>query len=279
MKRHSSTLVLVSCVALFGCGSTGGGTPLLPQGATMQAGQWEFVATPSSGAPPVYIESNLTLAPDQVTSGVLNTVLFEFGGTGLGGVGTTCGNWSLDSTVANGVLGGPIPAGSSGGAISSPSSGVIEASFSATIANNGQSVSGGSYTDNGSFCGFESAKTSGTFNGSAITPLNGTFSGTLTGNGQPQLVTLQIVQNSTFGLTVSGTSVQSGVTTSIAISPAGPSLFSNVIGATIDASGTTSNINGSNTIQMSGHFNSSGTQVALAIDIAGLAASGTLTKQ
>jgi hypothetical protein len=279
MKYHSSTVVLVLCAALIGCGSTGGGTAPSSQGATMQAGQWEFVATPSSGAPPVYIESNLTPSPDQVTSGVLNTVLFEFGGTGLGGVGTTCGNWSLDSTVANGVLGGPIPAGSSGGEIFPGSSGVIEASFSATIASNGQSISGGSYTDNGSFCGFESAKTSGTFSGSVIAPLNGTFTGTLIGSGQPQLVTLQIVQNSTFGITVSGTSVESGVTTNIAIPPAGPTLFSNVIGATIDASGTTTNVNGNDTIQMFGHFNLSGTQITTAVTIAGLTTSGTLTKQ
>jgi hypothetical protein len=112
MKRHPNILTLALCVALFGCGSgsysnSGGNSPSY---ATMQAGQWEFVATPSSGAPPVYIETNLTLAPGQVSSDPLNTLLFKFGGI-VGGQFSFCNNFALNALVANGVLGGSAPGG------------------------------------------------------------------------------------------------------------------------------------------------------------------------
>jgi hypothetical protein len=227
-------------LSLMGCGGVGSSstTPSTPQGPTMQAGQWEFVATPSSGAPPVYIETNLALAPNQVTSGVFSTLLFKFGG--VGGQFSICDNYSINGIVANGILGGSLPDGVSGATLLVGSSGV-EANFSATIASNGQSVSSGSYTDTNGFCLWEPVNTSGTFTGYAVAPLNGTFSGTLSGSGQPQQVTLQITQDSNLGITASGTSVQTGVTTTLAISPAASGSYSNVIGATVQASGTSNN--------------------------------------
>jgi hypothetical protein len=75
-----------------------------------------------------------------------------------------------------------------------------------------------------------------------VAPLNGTFSGTLTGTGQGQ-ITFQVTQDSNFGITASGTSVQAGVTTNLSISPSDGSTTnnssptSNVIGATLQASG------------------------------------------
>jgi hypothetical protein len=276
MKRHSNILTLVLCVALFGCGSgsysNGGGSPSSP---TMQAGQWEFVVTPSSGAPPAYIETNLTLATNQVSSDPLNTVLFKFGGT-VGGQFSFCNNWALSAVVANGVFGG-----NGGGSLYSPGQGGPEAIFSGgTIASNGQSVSGGSYTDNGSFCDLESAKTSGTLTGYTVAPLNGTFSGTLTGSTQPQQVTLQITQDSHFGITASGTSVLPGVTTNLAISPGGTGL-NNVIGATVQAVGTATNVNGSSAFIVIGHFNPTGTQITVSEEQTSgfVEGTGTLTKQ
>jgi hypothetical protein len=244
----------------------------------MQAGQWEFVATPSSGAPPVYIETNLTLAPDQVTSGVFSTLLFKFGGQ-VGGQFSICNNWSINGVVANGILGGSLPDGVSGATLYSPSSAGVEANFSATIASNGQSVSGGSYTDTNGFCLLESPNTSGTFTGYVVAPLNGTFSGTLSGSGQPQQVNLQITQDSNFGITASGTSVQPGVTTTLAISPAASGSYSNVIGATIQASGTATNVNGSSAIQVVGHINPAGTQIQVSLGGQSGTETGTLTKQ
>src|SRR2546426_7599112 len=78
MKMNRAFLLFVSIV-LAGCGGYGTSTTP-PTGATMQAGQWEFVATPTSGAKPVYLETDLVLSPGQVTSAHLQTSLFQFGG-------------------------------------------------------------------------------------------------------------------------------------------------------------------------------------------------------
>jgi hypothetical protein len=267
-------LLFVSIV-LAGCGGGYGTTTQPPTGATMQAGQWEFVATPSTGAKPVYVEADLTLSPGQVTSAHLQTSLFQFGGPIGGGVFSDCVGYDLYASVANGILGG----------MSTPNVGVLEAqpspaeaNFSATIASNGQSVSGGSYTDYASFCGFESAKTSGTFTGYIVTPLNGTFSGTLSGTSSDQ-ITIQITQDSNFGITATGTSVRAGVTTNLSISPAVSSANSNIIGATVQGNGTASNVNGNTTFQVFGHLNPAGTQIQIVGNFNWGTETGTLTKQ
>jgi hypothetical protein len=269
-------LSLLAVISFAACGgSTSSSSPSTPQGATMQAGQWEFVATPSSSTPPVYIETNLTLSHDQVTSGVFSTLLFKFGG--VGGLFSICQNYELNSTVVNGTLGGMSTPDV--GVLESPGSGGVEANFTATIASNGQSVSSGSYTDTNGFCLWEPVNTSGTFTGYAVTPLNGTFSGMLTGGVQSQQVTLQITQDSNFGITASGTSVQPGLTTTLAIFPAASGGYSNVIGATVQASGTATNVNGSSTIQVAGHINPAGTQIQVSFGDQAGTETGTLTKQ
>ena len=265
-------LLFVSIV-LAGCGGAGTSNPPPPTGPTMQAGQWEFVATPTSGAKPVYLEADLVLSPGQVTSAHLQTNLFQFGGP-IGGVFSNCLGYDASASVANGILGG----------MSTPQVGVLEASgsleanFSATIDSNGQSVSGGSYTDYATFCGFESAKTSGTFTGYIVAPLNGTFSGTLSGTSSDQ-ITIQITQDSNLGITATGTSVRAGVTTNLSISPAGSSSNSNIIGATVQGNGTTSNVNGNSTFGVFGHFNPKGTQIQIVGNFQWGTETGTLTKQ
>jgi hypothetical protein len=276
-------LTLFVVLLLAGCGggsSTSPSSPSTPQGATMQAGQWEFVATPTSGAKPVYLETNLVVSPNLagVSSNTSNTNLFQFGGQ-IGGQFSDCQNWTTTAVIADGVLGGTLPDGVSGGTLQSPgSTGTgVEATFSATIASNGQSVSGGSYTDYDSFCGFEPLQSSGTFTGYIVAPLNGTFAGTLSGNsaGTDQ-ITIQVTQDSNFGITATGTSLQAGLTTSLSISPATGG--SNVVGATVQANGTSSNANGNSTFQVFGHINPAGTQIQVSLGLSG-AETGTLTKQ
>jgi hypothetical protein len=281
-------VTLFAVVALAGCGGGGGSTTTStpnPQAATMQAGQWEFVATPNSaGAKPVYLEANFVLSPNQVTSTVFNTNLFQFGGA-IGGQFSDCANWTTDAVVANGVLGGTLPDGVSGGTLQSPGSSGVEANFTATIASNGQSVSGGSYTDDATFCGLEPAKSSGTFTGYTVTPLDGTFSGTLIGTSAgADKITIQVTQDSNFGITATGTSVQNLVTTTLSIFPAGSSTDniggnSNVVGATVQANGTTSNVNGNSTFQVFGHINPAGTQIQVVSVGQSGTETGTLTKQ
>jgi hypothetical protein len=93
-----------------------------------------------------------------------------------------------------------------------------------------------------------------TFTDNAITPLNGTFSGTITGSGQTQVVTIHVTQDSNFGLTVTGTSFQSGVTSTISISPNSNLPFNTDIrGTFVYANGTATNVNGTSPFQVLAH--------------------------
>jgi hypothetical protein len=265
-------LALLGVCFLIGCGGGGGSTSAPPSSepttssATMAAGQWEFVATPTSGAKPVYFEVNLALSPDQVTSTVFNTSLFQFGGS-VGGVFSDCGNFDTSASVANGTMGGLSAPNL--GVLESPGSSGPEANFVATIAPNGQAVTGGSYKDYATMCDLAPTDSTGTFSGYIVSPLNGTFTGTLTGTSAgPDQITIRVTQDSNFGITATGTSVQNLVTTSLSIVPQGASSdntggYSNVIGATVQGSGTSSNINGDSTFQVFGHFNATGTQIQI----------------
>jgi hypothetical protein len=263
MKRQSSILALVLCAATFGCGSgsyANGGNSPTTQYATMQAGQWEFVATPTSGLP-VFVEANLTISGGSVNSPLIDNELFQPNGSTF----SACTNLIINGSFSQAIL-------------SFTMSNTAVATFSgATIASNGKSVSGGSYTAQ-NLCGLVANQSSGTFTGYAVAPLNGTFSGTITGSGQPQQVTLQITQDSNFGLTASGTSIQSGVTSTLVLSPNSNLPFNvDIKGAFVFANGTTTNVSGTTAFQVLAHINPTATQITI-IDQSGVQ-SGTLTKQ
>jgi hypothetical protein len=262
MKRQSNLLALVFCMAVFGCGGRGsnsGGSP--PSSATMQAGQWEFVATPTNGQP-VFVEVNLTVSGDTVSSTLPNTELFQPTGSTF----SVCTNLTVNGSMSNGILTGTLRSSS------------VSATFSgATIASDGKSVSGGSYNAL-NLCGLAANQSSGIFTGYAVAPLNGTFSGTITGSGQPQQITIQITQDFNFGITASGTSIQSGVTSTLAISPNSNLPFNvDIKGAIVFASGTATNVNGTTQFTLLGHLNPTATQITI-LDQTGTQ-TGTLTKQ
>jgi hypothetical protein len=120
-----------------------------------------------------------------------------------------------------------------------------------------------------------------------VAPVSGTFTGTLNGSSSgPDQISVQVSQDSNYGITASGTSVQAGVTTSLSISPsdANPNgsvgtTYSNVIGATVQASGTSSNVNGNGTFQVFGHFDPKATQIQIGYTGNAGIETGTLTKQ
>ena len=284
----------MKCIALFavlflvGCGggtSTAPPSPSSPpapsssQSAMMQTGQWEFVATPATGGKPVYFEVNLAGSNAAIGSTVFNTGIFQFGGT-VGGVFSDCGNWETSDEVTENS--------SFSGTLSSPGSTPPEnqITYTGTLSSNGQAVSAGSYSSpNSSLCGLAGNSGSGTLTGYIVTPLNGTFSGTLTGTSAgPDNITIQVMQDSNFGITATGTSVQNLVTTTLSISPAGSSTdntggYSNVIGATVQGSGTSSNVNGNSKFQVFGHMNPAGTQIQIVSFGQSGTETGTLTKQ
>jgi hypothetical protein len=89
LGKISSTgwfILLVLSLAPLGCGTGGtyGGGSNSTSNATMQAGQWEFVLTPSGGYP-VYLEANLTISfllatliPRCPTRRISSTVTFRW---------------------------------------------------------------------------------------------------------------------------------------------------------------------------------------------------------
>jgi hypothetical protein len=278
-------LVLLGVFCLIGCGGGGGSTTAPPSSApttssaTMQTGQWEFAATPSTGSKPIYFELNLTGSNAGIGSTVFNTGLFQFGGQ-VGGLFADCGNWETSNAVNS--------SGAFSGTLSSPGSTPPEnqVALTGTLATNGQAVAEGTYSaPESTLCSLVSGPSTGTLSGYTVTPLNGTFSGTLTGTSAgPDQITIQVSQDANFGITATGTSVQNLVTTSLSIVPAGSSTdntggYSNVIGATVQGSGTSSNINGTSTFQVFGHFNAAGTQIQIVSFGQSGTETGTLTKQ
>ena len=272
MKYLAFLALVVSC----GCGGVTSqpvGNPVGPTAVTMQQGQWELVATPSSGLAPIYVEANFTVSNGDVNATVFNTSLFQNVGV-IGGLFSDCANFEITGSESNGTF---------QGGLGSPGATSTAGSFSgAAISSNGGSVSAGSYSANTDACGFELGQT-GTLTGYTVAPLNGTFSGTLTGTGQDQ-VSIQISQDSNFGITATGTSLEAAVTTSLSISPQGASTdntggYSNVIGATLQGSGTATNVNGSSAFSVFGHFNPTATQITIVVDGQSGTETGTLTKQ
>jgi hypothetical protein len=243
--------------------------------ATMQAGQWEFVATPNTSQP-VYLEVNLTGSNAAIGSTVFNTSLFQFGG-GIGGEFSDCGNWQTNNQVTN---------GSFSGTLSSPGSTapLNQVTYAGTLASNGQTVTSGSYSaPDSTLCSLASNNSTGTFTGYIVASLNGTFTGTLNGSNGADQISIQVSQDGNFGITASGTASQAGLTTTLSVTPAGSVSdntggYSNVIGATLQGSGTSTNVNGSRTFQFLGHFNPAGTQISIVL-FGQATETGTLTKQ
>src|SRR5882762_8361912 len=112
-KLRLGVVAFFAVLSLAGCGGAGsssgsssGGPPPSPS-ATMQTGQWEFVATPTSSAKPVYVEVNLTGSNAAISSTVFNTALFQFGGS-VGGQFSDCVNWITSSQVTGGSFTGTL---------------------------------------------------------------------------------------------------------------------------------------------------------------------------
>jgi hypothetical protein len=262
---EGSILAVVLCAVLAACGGTTSGSSGGNSGATnatMQAGQWEFVVTPTNGGPAQYLEANLADSGNGVFSTVFNTEGYSAANGG-------CVNFSVSANISGNSLTGSVSSGGS-----------TTGTFSATAASNGQSVSKGSYSGESPDC--DSAGTF-TFTGYTVAPLNGTFTGTLSGENGPDQITISVAQNANFGITASGTSVQAGVTSQLAITPDGTPTdntggYSNVIGALLEVNGTATNANGSESFQVVGRFNASGTQIQI-LAFGSDVETGTLTKQ
>jgi hypothetical protein len=264
-------------MALFiaGCGLGGGTqTPIptptptpTPTPANLQAGQWEFVLTPSAPGqlPPFYVEANLTVAGSSVYSSGNNTLLFANQGAVANELpAQACGNVALNATISGTTLSGTVDDASS------PASTVPLTLSGATIASNGQSVSGGSYTATSTDCGFLSegiSGTSGTLSGYVVAPVNGTYSGTLnltgaSGSGVLGQLTLQVTQT---GLDASATGTlltAQAVTTNLSTGPT-TGTTNATTGALVGLSGTATTLSTTDQFSLMCHVTQDGSQMTV----------------
>lgn len=273
MTRQFNFLLCVLCIALLGCGSGGSynGGSNSTSNPTMHTGQWEFTIASTNGNPNIYMEADVSSPSGNagsLGSYVYETALFwpQTGGSIAGSF-----EYCVNEQTTFSVTGNSVTA-----MLFSGSTQVAQAT--ATLSADGKSMTG-TYQLNGvsALCAAP-VTASGTFTGQVIAPLTGTYKGTLSDGSQ---LNVQITQDGSYNISASGTSVLPGVTTNLTISPnpgGGSTSDSNVIGATVSGNGTATNVNGTQSFQVFGHFTADASQVSFA-SYNGQWATGTLTKQ
>jgi hypothetical protein len=272
MPKALAVLCILFVFAFSGCSGTRGGnsqTPPPQNQATMQAGQWEFTIASANGNPNVFAEADVTTAPmGGSLSSSTGTALFwpQTGGQIAGLYDDCVGLQATFSISGNTVTALLFPA-------TAPNP---VAQATATLSTDTKSMTG-TFQLSGvtALCGAP-VSASGTFTGQVIAPLNGTYKGALSDGSQ---LTIQVAQDSSFNISASGTSILNGVTTSLTIGANTRAGYNNVIGATVSSdNGTASNVNGSGTFQVFGHFSPDASQISFASNN-GQWTTGTLTKQ
>jgi hypothetical protein len=251
---------------LIGCGGMGMQTSNMSPAAP--TGQWEFTISSASGNPNVYVESDLIAAPmGETSSNMTGTALYW---NQNGGSLALLYSYCLGVHTALSMSGNNITAQLFEG-------GNEVAQATATLSVDGKTMNGSYQLTSGTqLCGTPVA-TSGTFMGQAIAPLNGTYKGTLSDGNQ---WTVQITQSSGFDIMGSGTTIAQGVTTNFSFGPNSSSPgYNNVIGATVSGNGTATNVNGSQNLQIFGHFLPDASQVSFVINDGSQLVIGTLAKQ
>jgi len=275
MLKHEVSYATVLFLSIVSSGCGGGAistqSPTSPRSgqSVMQTGQWEFTIASTNGNPNIYVEADLTSAAvGSMGSYVTATTLFwpQTGG-GIAGLYQDCHNEQTSFSVTGNAVTSMLFNGST-----------QVAQATGTLAADGKSVTG-TFQLNGvsALCAAPVTPT-GTFTGQAIAPLNGTYKGNLSDGSQ---ITIQVTQDSHYNITATGSSVAQGVTTNliIATNPVGPTYDNSVIGATLSSSlGTATNVNGTQTFQVFGHFTPDASQVSFA-SLNGQWSTGTLTKQ
>jgi hypothetical protein len=256
---------------LVACGS--GGSPSTAN-VSMQSGQWEYAVVPDGGSTPMYVDFNIPVTSSIVSAS--NAVIFNPSVVGLPGAMAPiyCNGFNLRGSVTETTLKGNMSWGQ-------PSSHFADVSGS--LATDGKSISNGSYS--GQTCldttgpGISGPHVKGSLTGYTIAPINGTFKGILNSSLHGAVVmTLSITQNPDFTLTVSGTFVENGVTSTFI-----PTDVPNdsINGATIAIGDVANNINGSEPFALSGHLDPNATQITITHMSIGINEyiTGALTKQ
>ena len=250
---------------------SGSGSGSGSSGPNMQAGQWEFALTPSTGTP-FYIEADLVQNGSNLVSATTTTALLLVGSGPIANSFSACFNVSLTSTGENGIFTGTV---------SESRSTLFE--LSGSVTGNGQTVSG-SYTIGSlsTACMFYSVS-SGTYTGYIVPPFTGSYTGSMS---------LSVSQDSNFNITANGTAGSDPV--SIVPSGSGPDDlggYRNAIGAIVEAIGYVSGPSVIDATRLFGHENPNGSSITYVTIVpaaqgtpvwpveSGSITYGTLTKQ
>jgi hypothetical protein len=263
---------ILSTSILIGCGTGGMQTSnnalVMPQQDSIQLGQWEFTISPANGNQNVYVESDLTsMADGEIVSNTTATALYW---NQTGGSLTNLYSYCLGLQATFSVSGNTVTALFLEGTNE-------VARTTATLSADGKSMNGSfQLSDATAPCGAP-IMSGGTFTGQVIAPLNGTYKGSLSDGNQ---WTIQMMQNSNFDINGSGMTTAQGVTTTLSfgLNSAAPA-HNNVIGATVTGSGNATNVNGTQQLQIFGHFVPDASQVSFVITIGQNLAIGTLMRQ
>jgi hypothetical protein len=278
-------VTVIALVALNGCGGTGGGSSSLsPQSnqATLQQGQWEFSFPSIDGKAPSYMEVNLQVtgtnyyAPTNALAGYAPyfnasvqppPCLSTFGGCYAFPSG-----YVVCQSTGGDTFSGSTASQFTGSVVSS--SGVDYGDLTATLNGTVLTNLSGQWSYTGTTSDYApwlcEDGTTNNFIATAITPLNGNFAGTLqTSTSSTDQIAITISQNA---YTVSASGTATGASFSIS--------QADVIGALIYGSGTSTNVNGTNSFHFGGHIHADGRSVDVLIDDAsGTAEWGTLIHQ
>jgi len=264
--------ILSASVILIGCGAEGmqtpNNTPVMPHQGSIQAGQWEFTFSSASGSQNVYVESDLTSLP--VGGIVSNTTATALYWNQTGGSLANLYSYCLGLQATFSVSGDTVTA-----LLFEGTNQVAKAT--ATLSADGNSMNGSFQLSGATVpCGAPLG-VNGTFNGQVIAPLSGTYTGSLSDGNQ---WTMQIMQNSNFDINGNGTTTAQGVTTNFSLgSNSAFPAHNDVIGAIVTGSGNATNVNGTQQLQVFGHFIPDASQVSFVITSGQNLAIGTLMKQ
>jgi len=247
-------LVVCAATLLAACGSSGNGSSL--NNVTMQGGQWEFAVGPDNDPSPLYLDMNLPATNGPISG---SAVIYNSAVVGISGADAPiyCEGFKLNGSIAQATLKGNLIWGQATSNF---------ATITGSLASDGKSVPKGSYS--GQMCldttspQSDGPQVTGVLTGYTVSPVNGTFKGTLQSSLHGSaIVTLSIVQNPDFTLTVSGSAVENGITSTL-VPAAGP-LAASVLGGIVSIGGLANNINDSNPFAFSGHLNSGATQITI----------------
>jgi hypothetical protein len=262
-------LMVVVCLGVAtlggvsGCGSAAASSSA--ENTTMQGGQWEFVVTPENSGITMYLGTNLPSTNANFNAN--NLQIFQPSQITLGqnSAPISCGGYTIN---------GAIKGTSVDAQVATPTA--TAASITGQLSANGEAISNGKYT--GQNCASQPNTITGTLTGYIVQSLNGTFTGKLTSNPfGSSVMTVSFTQNGDFSVTMKGTFVENGVTTTFSDDPGTDS--SVIEGASVFFGVNTVNVNGKAHYTGLGHLNPAGTQMDLYLGGPNDTIIGTLTKQ